>query len=948
VASLFSGCGVLDYGLTQAGHEIILQTESDDAAREVLAARFQGICQPRDAGMVEVLPADTDLLAASVVSAELEGSWRESWSKDSVASKLKQVLRLMKSSPRTPWVLIEASSALLESDGDGVPIICDLVSEFERLGYRWAHRTVAPAAFGVPDVKPRVVLVGSKHGDPRDVLLTEDAGAIAPFDAPGPDQAQAFVFNRQTDGRVRVFSDFVEGFNPAGASCVLVPGGGLTALEVHDAERLQGLPPGWTLTSRPPAIGTPVDNAPRWNALAASMGCVPATQWIGARLANPYKLKASAESGVPFESPITVPWPPCAYNVGQGRCAAPVSPFPRATPGNAPPVLGAFVTPPSVGGHSSGSEVVTKETALDCVKALRAAGWQPPPQLIAVEVAAEAAIAAAAAAAAAAAQMPGAKPGEKRGSPALQDPVAAQAAALAALAPMMAAVQAADAGASLAGLGNPAAALAAAAAAEEAAAASAGAPRSKKSRTSAHGVNNAHKEEPAEEEGDESEEDDPDDDSYTVANITLRSRKESQVVWAKLPGHPFWPGLKVDLKKDKVPPETMNMRKENEALVIFFGENSFGWVREDQVLDFKEAYAEKAREPIRNKARFNSALQEALNDIEKRGVAFVPPAIQQRGKSGGHHGHANGHGNNKKDVKKDSDGGVGAGEKSPVHLPTGEEAKIKAESLVASAARAIASGRFTTEGCACRVCANPASPKNAPSGKEKGASPPVCLRIEAQKAAAEHPVGAMLTLQGEASVGHVIEIFWPLDDVHYGAKITSYDPVEMQHMVMYDADGVREYLCLWNEDVKVLDGPTPGEGPAPEAPRDHATQPGMANLAAVVASAAGAVNGGGSRGGAGGAGGDEAGAAPGAKTEPAETEAAAAYGADGAEDGAEDGCLEALMGLASDSSAPSSPAPSAAPRKGGQRAATNGSAGSGSARLSSRQATKECADAAGP
>ena len=81
--------------------------------------------------------------------------------------------------------------------------------------------------------------------------------------------------------------------------------------------------------------------------------------------------------------------------------------------------------------------------------------------------------------------------------------------------------------------------------------------------------------------------------------------------------------------------------------------------------------------------------------------------------------------------------------------------------------------------------------------------------------------------------------------------------------------------------------------------------------------------------------------------EPAETEAAAAglAAADGAED---DGCLEALMGLASDSSAPSSPAPSAAPRKGGQRAATNGGAGSGSARLSSRQATKECADAAGP
>ena len=213
VASLFSGCGVLDYGLTQAGHEIALQTESDDRARNVLAARFQGICQPRDASMVETLPADVDLLAASVMCAEMEGSWRESWSKDSAAAKLKQVLRLVKSRP-VPWVLVEASTALLESDGEGVPIVCDLVSEFERLGYRWAHRTVAAAAFGVPDIRPRVLIVASRHGDPRDVLLTEDAGKMTSFEPPGADTQQAFVFNRRPDGTVRVFSDFVEGFHP--------------------------------------------------------------------------------------------------------------------------------------------------------------------------------------------------------------------------------------------------------------------------------------------------------------------------------------------------------------------------------------------------------------------------------------------------------------------------------------------------------------------------------------------------------------------------------------------------------------------------------------------------------------------------------------------------------------------------------------------------------------
>jgi len=61
-----------------------------------------------------------------------------------------------------------------------------------------------------------------------------------------------------------------------------------------------------------------------------------------------------------------------------------VSPFPRAI--GSLPTLGGFVS----SGMMGESGVVTKEMALECVKALRAAGWQPPPQLIAIEVAAEA------------------------------------------------------------------------------------------------------------------------------------------------------------------------------------------------------------------------------------------------------------------------------------------------------------------------------------------------------------------------------------------------------------------------------------------------------------------------------------------------------------------------------------------------------------------------------
>ena len=187
-----------------------------------------------------------------------------------------------------------------------------------------------------------MLLVGSKHGDPRDVLLAEDAGANgAAFEPPGADQAQAFVFNKRPDGTVRVFSDFVEGFHPREGSCVLTPSGALAPLELHDAERLQGLPPGWTLTARPPAPGMPpADPAPRWAALAASLGCVPAAQWVGSRLAERTSSSTTprARGGAPFDALVTVPWPPAAYNVGAGPRLQPRLPVPRAT--GALPTLG--------------------------------------------------------------------------------------------------------------------------------------------------------------------------------------------------------------------------------------------------------------------------------------------------------------------------------------------------------------------------------------------------------------------------------------------------------------------------------------------------------------------------------------------------------------------------------------------------------------------------------
>ena len=902
VASLFSGCGALDYGLTQAGHEIILQTEAHREAREVLAARFQGICQPKEPSMLEELPKDVDLLVASVMDAELEGSWRESWSKDSVASKLKQVLRLMKTTP-VAWVLIEAPASLLESDGEAVPVVCDLVSEFERLGYRWAHRTIAAASFGVPDLKPRVFLLGSRHGDPTDVLFTDDAGVprdgLITESVQGPDGAttrQSFVFNRRPThegGHIQVFSDIVEGFWPSKGSCALTPDGNLSPMEAHDAERLQGLPPGWTLTSRP-GSNVPVntgndDESNRWVALSSSLGCVPAARWIGTKLAQPYVKKFDAKGmGSPFEAAVVVPWPASAFNVGDGRRGTPVSPFP--VPVNALPTLGQFIA--GAQGQGDATSQVEKQTVLECVSALRQAGWQPPAQLVAVEVAAEAAIAAGVPAGM---QLHGTS-GEKRPAPAaggliangsaippgfggMGDAAAAQA-ALAALAPMMAAAAAAEQANVLANAPGAIGHGAGRHLIDDA-----DHHRTKKTKTthgndtSKHKVKKDATDSPRKRNDKSGDQDDPSDDSYTVAGITLRNKQKSQIVWAKLPGHPFWPGLNVELDDgpdgDIVPEETRAMGKDGESLVIFYGENSFGWVREDQVLDFKNAYAEKAREPIRNKARFNSALNEALRDMEKRNDSWNPPAVVARGKSGGrgHQGKGDGdkgkHANatpatsgdhasadtsaEKLSAEKNAQFGATCASTPPIDIdkakyavnllndatlaaapttatPPGDAAAAM-NAMAAAADDAVKSGRTTTDGCKCRCCVNTQSTD-------------ICLRIEAQRMCGRYPVGAMLALQGTSSVGNDIEIYWPLDEVHYVARVTSYDPSELQHMVTYEADGVREFLCLWKEDVKVLDGPAvrkaAGDG-GPSAPRaEHAKPSENADVDAAAKPEAGA------------------------------------------------------------------------------------------------------------
>ena len=74
---------------TRAGHAVATQCESDEDARRVLNARFQGVRQAREASEMEGVPKDVDVLICGVMAREYEGSWRESWTRNGAAGGLR-------------------------------------------------------------------------------------------------------------------------------------------------------------------------------------------------------------------------------------------------------------------------------------------------------------------------------------------------------------------------------------------------------------------------------------------------------------------------------------------------------------------------------------------------------------------------------------------------------------------------------------------------------------------------------------------------------------------------------------------------------------------------------------------------------------------------------------------------------------------------------------------
>jgi DNA (cytosine-5)-methyltransferase 1 len=290
VVGLFAGIGGLETGFARAGHRTSLLCEIDERAVAVLRARVPDVPRHADVRELSDLPADTDVVTAGFPCQDLSQAGRTQGIDGLRSSLVGEVFRLLSRS-QVPTVVLENVPFMLHLQRGRA--LDHVLTALEDLGYRWAYRVVDTRAFGLPQRRERVYIVGSRVVDPADVLLSDEAAFQAPVTAIGQ-IAHGFYWTEGTrglgwapDGVPTLKNGSTVGIPSPPA--ILLPDGRIVQPDIRDAERLQGFEPDWTR----PAEAVSRASA-RWS-LVGNAVSVPVAEWIGRRLSDPGRFERSRD-----------------------------------------------------------------------------------------------------------------------------------------------------------------------------------------------------------------------------------------------------------------------------------------------------------------------------------------------------------------------------------------------------------------------------------------------------------------------------------------------------------------------------------------------------------------------------------------------------------------------------------------------------------------------------
>ncbi len=334
VVGLFAGIGGLEVGFARAGHRTSLLCEIDERAVAVLRARLPDVPGHADVRELPDLPADTDVVTAGFPCQDLSQAGRTRGIDGLRSSLVGEVFRLLSRS-RVPHVVLENVPFMLHLERGRA--LGHVLAALEDLGYRWAYRVVDTRAFGLPQRRERVYIVGSRTVDPADVLLSDEA----PFAVPATDLgriAHGFYWTEGTRG-LGWAPDAVPTLKNGSTvgipspPAILLPDGRIVQPDIRDAERLQGFEADWTRPAE--AVARP---SSRWS-LVGNAVSVPVAEWIGRRLSDPGRFDRTRD----VVGDVGTGWGRAGRSVGGDRRRVSISVAPVSVPA---PALQEFLLHP--------------------------------------------------------------------------------------------------------------------------------------------------------------------------------------------------------------------------------------------------------------------------------------------------------------------------------------------------------------------------------------------------------------------------------------------------------------------------------------------------------------------------------------------------------------------------------------------------------------------------
>jgi DNA (cytosine-5)-methyltransferase 1 len=330
VTALFAGVAGLELGLKKGGHVTSLFCEKDPEAISVLRSKFPEVGLVDDikkrGELAERIDRHSNLLTGGFPCTDISQAGRTQGFSGSQSSLVRDALALLKRRP-FPHVLLENVPNWRFLHGGAY--LEEVVSTFEKMGYRWAYRTIDAQAFGLPQRRLRLFLYATTEGDPRDVLFNGHVERPErKFEL--SEAAHGFYWTEGTRGLgwgencVPTLKGG-SGLGIPSSPAILLTDGSVITPDIRDAERLQGFEANWTSGPRVnPRNGDGKFNArKRWMLVGNAIN-VRVAEWIGKQLAQPKPYQGP--SGKPFGKGMR--FPAAAHWDGKFRMAYPLESWP--------------------------------------------------------------------------------------------------------------------------------------------------------------------------------------------------------------------------------------------------------------------------------------------------------------------------------------------------------------------------------------------------------------------------------------------------------------------------------------------------------------------------------------------------------------------------------------------------------------------------------------------